>query len=417
MKILYLHQYFVFPEDSGGTRSFDLANLWNSKGLEIEVVTTSAFIKSIPLKKGWNVINRDNITVHILKLDYDNKLPFLKRIFVFLQFIFFASFKVLRLKCDVLLATSTPLTIGIPALLKKWRHKTPFVFEVRDVWPEAVIAIGALNNKVLANVLYSLEKAIYRSASLIVTLSDDMKTSIVSRYPKVCENKAVVVIENISEIKRFKYSSNSDSQSNLIQNSIGCCPRFSILYAGTFGKVNGIGYVVDLAEEVLKIDKTIVFILMGDGVMKDSVSTYAKIKGVLNRNLYILKPVSKMELPNWYNAVDMGSSFVIPIKELWANSANKFFDTLAASKPILINYEGWQAKVIRDSNLGYVLPTVVSQEAVKEFVEYTYDEKLLKEQSLNAFKKASYSYSLDVASEKYLSLFQNIMRNYVSKVH
>ena len=104
----------------------------------------------------------------------------------------------------------------------------------------------------------------------------------------------------------------------------------------------------------------------------------------------------------------MGSSFVIPIKELWANSANKFFDSLAASKPILINYEGWQAKIIKEDNLGYVLPEVLNEDAIKDFVLYTQNRELHALQSLNAFKKANASYSLELAVGKYLKIFNSI---------
>ena len=67
---------------------------------------------------------------------------------------------------------------------------------------------------------------------------------------------------------------------------------------------------------------------------------------VINKNVFFLDSISKDELPQLYYESDMGSSFVIPVKELWANSANKFFDTLAAGRPILINHKGWQEKVI-----------------------------------------------------------------------
>ena len=63
----------------------------------------------------------------------------------------------MSLKGDMVLATSTPLTIGVPALIKKWIHKTPFIFEIRDIWPEAAIAIGAINNKILQKISYLLE--------------------------------------------------------------------------------------------------------------------------------------------------------------------------------------------------------------------------------------------------------------------
>lgn len=404
MKLIYLHQYFLFPEDSGGTRSYDLAKSFVNKGYEVEVITSSGFIKSVELTDKWTVINRDGIKIHILKLDYSNDLSYLQRIFVFIKFLWLASFKALSIKGDVLLATSTPLTIGIPALIKKWFHKTPFIFEARDVWPEAVIAIGAINNKMVQKLLYYLEKTIYKNASAIVPLSTDMKQSIVSRYPDICNNKPVVVIENISEIERFF----NGVQSDILTQVIGYQPRFTVLYAGTFGRVNGIDYVIDLAKKTMQLDPSIVYILIGDGAMKSAVLEQAKAEQVLNKNLYILEAVNKKALPNWYKAVDMGSSFVIDVEALWANSANKFFDTLAASKPILINHEGWQAAVIRKDNVGFVLPATLTNEAIDSFVTYTQDITLQKQQQVNALAKAKSDYSLDIASNKYEIIFDSI---------
>ena len=76
----------------------------------------------------------------------------------FIKFLWFSILKILSIKGDLVLATSTPLTIGIPALIKKWIQKTPFIFETRDVWPEAVIAIGAINNTIIKKVLYFLRR-------------------------------------------------------------------------------------------------------------------------------------------------------------------------------------------------------------------------------------------------------------------
>jgi len=227
---------------------------------------------------------------------------------------------------------------------KKWIHKTPYVFEARDVWPEAVIAIGVIKNKFLQRVLYLLEKIIYKNATAIVPLSVDMKKSIVMRYPKYAAKKPIVVIENISETDRFQEG--YEMNVSLIKNKIGFQPRFTVLYAGTFGRVNGIDFVIDLAEKTLDMDKSIVFVLMGNGALKEEVAKQAKETGVLNKNVFIVDAVAKEELPQWYSEVDMGSSFVIPVKELWSNSANKFFDTLAAGRSLLINHPGWQKEVI-----------------------------------------------------------------------
>src|SRR5690554_2239234 len=104
----------------------------------------------------------------------------------------------------------------------------------------------------------------------------------------------------------------------------------------------------------------------------------------------------------------MGSSFVIDIKELWANSANKFFDTLAAGKPILINHEGWQAEIIRDYNIGFVLPPIISNEDANRFVEYTQNVNIIQEQQVNALSIAKERYSLEKAVEKYMDVFDKI---------
>ena len=94
--------------------------------------------------------------------------------------------------------------------------------------------------------------------------------------------------------------------------------------------------------------------------------------------------------------------------KLWANSANKYFDTLAAGKPILINYEGWQKSEILNENVGYVLPVKISDKAVANFISYTKDTFLHARQKENALNLAKKSYSLNKAVEKYKSIFDKM---------
>ena len=401
MKIIYLHQYFKFPYESGGTRSFDLSAGFLDLGHHVEVITSTSD-KRFKKTKRWTKVIKNGLVVHYIYLPYKNNMKYFQRSIIFLKFLFLSAFKLMSLKGDMVLATSTPLTIGVPALLKKWIHKTPFIFEVRDVWPEAVVAIGAINNKILTRVLYFLEHLIYRNASAIVPLSVDMKRSIISRYPKLAK-KPIRVIENISEINRFQkgYS----KKVSVIKNKIGFKPRFTILYAGAFGRVNGLNYVVELAVKLLSLDPTIVFILIGSGSEKDKLIKKAKDNKTLNKNIFIFDSVSKEDLSQIYYECDMGTSFVIPIKELWANSANKFFDTLAAGRPILINYNWWQKEVINQKNIGYVLPIELNEDEIKNFALYTRDEVLIENQRNNALDTAKENYHTDVAVAKYNGLF------------
>ena len=407
MKIIYLHQYFKFPNESGGTRSFDLATGFLGLGHHVEILTSTSDLRHKTGKR-WSKIEKNGLVVHYTYLNYGNDMTYYQRLTVFFQFLWFSSLKLLSLKGDVVLATSTPLTIGIPALIKKWIHKTPFIFQTRDIWPEAAIAIGAVNNKILQKILYLLEHLIYKNATAIVPLSVDMKQSIVSRYPKLVE-KPIEVIENISEINRFQNGYNKEV--SVLKKKIGFQPRFTVLYAGTFGRVNGIDYVIELANKLLHLDPTIIFILIGNGAEKKILMQKAIDKEVLNKNVFILDTVSKQDLPQLYFECNMGSSFVIPVKELWANSANKFFDTLAAGKPILINYNGWQKELINKKNIGYVLPVDINDNMVKEFALYSQKKVLIAKQQENALNIAEASYATDVAVVKYNVIFKDIFKN------
>ncbi|OMP78870.1 hypothetical protein BW716_12105 [[Flexibacter] sp. ATCC 35208] len=380
---------------SGGTRSYDLSKKFLEQGHQVIMITTSAFLKDFELTGTWTVINYEGIELHVLKQEYNNKLSFAKRIFVFLQFFLYASRRVLKVKGDVVIATSTPLTIAIPALVKKMLHHTPFIFEARDIWPEVPVAIGVIRNRQLIRILNSFEKYIYRNAKHIVALSEDMKHSIVSRTGT--NSDKVTVIYNISEMKRF---------SNVPEGA-PIMPKYTasdkiVLYAGTLGMVNGIKYVIDLAAETAQIDPEIVFMVLGDGMEKPELLRYAAERQVLNRQVFFLDPVPKNMLPKLYAESTIGSSFFIPVKELWANSANKFFDCLAAGRPILINYEGWQATAIHEKEVGIVLsPASNIKAAATALSNYLNDHSTLAKQRNNAIKLAEERYSLDIAAARY----------------
>lgn len=406
MKIIYLHQYFKMPDENGGTRSFDLATSFVKLGYSVDMVTTTSIPPANKVDK-WTVKEVEGIKVHYLYLPYDNSFSFFKRVWIFIQFIYYSLSRLLKIKGDIVLATSTPLTIGIPAILKKIFHGTPFIFEVRDVWPEAVAAIGAINNKLILKMLYKLEYYIYNKSEFIVPLSSDMKTSIVSRFPQF-EKKIKFVIENISEIKRFSERTEISKNKGIINDLIGFTPQTSILYAGTFGKVNNIEYVIQLAEKIYEKDKTIVFLLLGAGSERKNLIELAKSIGVFEKNVFFINPIGKKDLPLIYSEVSVGSSFVSPIKELWANSANKFFDTLAAGRPIIINHYGWQAKEIDENNIGYVLNPQLNEIDLNDFVGYLNNKQLLVESGLRSRKLAMEKFSLEEAVKKYNIILQAV---------
>ena len=147
MRILYIHQYFTTPGLGGGTRSYEFAKRLASWGHDLVVLTGREFTREAFLEIP------DGITVMSSNTPYSNAFNGVKRIRSFIEF----AFKAVRLgwsrPIDVIIATSTPLTVGLPALVLSWRHRVPFVFEVRDLWPEAPIQMGAIRNPVLISFL------------------------------------------------------------------------------------------------------------------------------------------------------------------------------------------------------------------------------------------------------------------------
>ena len=393
MKLLYIVQYFTFPDEADGTRPYDLAVSFVRKGIDVTVLTSDTSGKA---SEKWSYVERDGIKVYRLNCPYDNKMGFFRRIVSFCKFFINVSIKQFSFDYDLMLSSSTPLTNGFPALVANTFRKKPYVFEVRDVWPGVPIAMGYFKNIIAQKLLYAFEKRIYKKASYIVPLSTGMDANIQERYP----NNKSVVIPNISELNRF---------SNIEKTVDIDFPEGKkiVLYAGTFGNVNGLSYVNKLAKETLELDPDLWYYLIGFGKEKEDNIQEAKELGVLNKNVFIFDPVKKNDLPYLYSKCTAGSSYVIDIPALWDNSANKFFDTLAAKKPIVINHQGWQADTIKEYNIGYVLPPVVSHEIAKGFVAYMNDSALLKQQGENSYKLAEKEYSLDVAVGKYMSIFHS----------
>ena len=160
MKILYLHQYFRTPHMHGGTRSYEMARRMVEAGHEVHLVTT--WQDETDHETWWHE-EIDGINVHWLPVPYSNKMGIAQRIGAFFKFALKAKGKATAIGGDVVFSTSTPLTIAIPGVLTARRLKCRHVFEVRDLWPELPMAIGALRNPVLIWAARALERFAYRN--------------------------------------------------------------------------------------------------------------------------------------------------------------------------------------------------------------------------------------------------------------
>lgn len=352
MDILYLHQYFATPESNAGTRSYEMAKRLVKNGHDVTFVTSSAYFSdNYNLQKGWNYLEIDAIKLHVLHLDYSNKDSFFKRILKFISFSVRSTLKSFSIKCDVVFATSTPLTIAIPGLFYSKFKKVPLVFEVRDLWPELPVATGVIKNKLVIKLATWLEEYTYKNSKRLIGLSPGMcegitRHGIPAEHVTLATNSCDTDLFDVNKSVGLGYL---NAKLNFVNS------RKLIVYTGTFGLINKVGYIVELAKAAEKLDLNLCFVAIGDGMEKQQVLADAEKAGVLNKNLYILPPVPKTEIVELLSAADLSLSLFGSVKEMWHNSANKLFDSLASQTPIAINYGGWQQEFINEYKCGLIL--------------------------------------------------------------
>lgn len=399
MKLVYLHQYFNTPEMVGSTRSYEMAKRIAAAGHEVHVVTSRRGIAASNEK--WSAEEISGFTVHWVEVPYKNNMSYARRMMAFFSFALKAAFQTIKIKPTIIFATSTPLTIALPAIFAKKYLKIPMVFEVRDLWPDVPIELNILTSRPLIWLARKLEISAYRNSQSVVALSPDMCAGVVSKgVPK----ESVYNIPNSCDFDLFAVEPNLGLSLRKRFNWLGKNPL--VLYTGTLGKINGVSYMVTLAAKVAKIDPDIRFLIVGEGVEQAEVERLARELGVLNNNFFMFPSVPKTELVELVSAATVVTSFVIPIEILWGNSANKFFDGLAAGKPIVINHEGWQADMIRSNNVGLVLDSKDFDLASRAIVDLLHDPLRLEECSKNSTLLGMTQFSRDKLAKKLLSVLE-----------
>ena len=400
MKITYIHQYFNTPAMTGSTGSFEAARRLVKMGHEVNLITTRRDgVKS----NEWEVTKESGINVHWISIPYSNKMGFAERLKAFFLFVFYSARKAASLQTDVIFATSTPLTIALPAVYAKWQRKVPMVLEVRDLWPEVPIAMGVLANPFLVFAAKWLEKFAYANAKAIVALSPDMRDGIVRvGYPP----EKVDVIPNGSDPDFANVSEELGTEFRL-KNNIPLNVTLMV-YAGTLGRVNGVGYLVKLAAALVDDPRFFIFVI-GDGVENEKILSLARASGVLGKNFLMAQPVPKAQMPQVLSAADIVISTIIPVPALEANSANKIFDGMSAGRCIAINHGGWLATLLRDTDAGLVLSQNIDDAALQIREILDSPEKLaLKKQ--HAQELANNVFSRDILAEKLESILSNVVR-------
>lgn len=397
MKILYFHQHFSTPKGSAGIRSYAMAQALINNGHQVTMVCGSFGAGQTglaqPFVKGARRGVVDGIEIIEFELPYSNSMSFLQRVKIFFSFAFKSIKVALTEKYDVVFATTTPLTAGIPGIAAKWLKRKPFVFEVRDLWPELPKAMGVIKNPIVLSLMSALEWASYRSADRLIGLSPGIVQGITKRG--VAPEK-VALIPNGCDLNIFAGEHHAWRPEQVAESDL------MAIFTGTHGLANGLDAVIAVATELKKRQRDdIKLVLVGDGMKKKDLQLQAQ-KLELN-NVIFHDPVNKDKLAGLMASADLGLQILANIPAFYyGTSPNKFFDYIAAGLPVLNNYPGWLAEMIQEKQCGFAVPPE-SPKLFADALEQAADNRdELKNMGIRAQALARESFDRDMLSQQFV---------------
>ena len=387
MKILYIHQYFKTPADGGALRSYFIANAMANRGWEVEMITAHN-------EPRYEKKMIEGITVHYLPVPYYNEFSFRQRMWAFMKFVRLATKLIRRLPhADICYATSTPLTVGLIALRAKKIMKIPYIFEVRDLWPEAPIALGVLKNPVLKYYSRKLEKKIYSHATAIVALSPGMEEAV----RKTAPDHDIYLIPNMADTAFFEGMEETEDKNR----------PFSIGYFGAFGRANHLEYLLHTAKACTDAGLDVRFLMAGEGAEKKMLEKKAKSMGLTN--MEILPFQNRENIRSLMARVDACYTSFLNVPVLQTASPNKFFDGLAAGRLSIVNTSGWLRELVERHQCGFYADPE-KPEAFPSLVRpYLDDKKLLKSQRQHARNLAASMFAREKLTNQVCEIIEKVV--------
>jgi glycosyltransferase involved in cell wall biosynthesis len=407
MKVLYFHQHFTTPAGSGGTRSHEFACELVARGHQVTMVCGTHRLGGLnlksPLERGRRRGSLDGIDVIEFELDYSNYDSLMRRSAIFFRFALRSIGVALREDYDLLFATSTPLTAGIPGIaMKVLGRRKPFIFEVRDLWPELPRAMGVVKNPLVLAGLSALEWLSYRCADACVALSPGIAKGIARRSRA---GQRIEIIPNGCDLELFKPGNRAD----LALPGIG--PRDTVaVFTGAHGIANGLDAVLDAAAVLKARGRTdIKLVFIGDGKLKPCLQQRARDEQL--DSCLFLDPMPKTRLNTVVSNADIGLMILQNVPAFYyGTSPNKFFDYLSAGLPVLNNYPGWLANLITTHRCGLAVPPDDARAFADALITLADDAGLRREMSANARGLATREFDRHRLAEAWVQLLEAVLQ-------
>lgn len=346
MKILFITDNFPPEVNAPATRTIEHCKEWVNEGAEVTVLTCAPNFPHGKVYEGYKNKLYQTETIDGIKVirvwSYiASNSGFLKRILDYISFAFMAFWVGLFQKHDIVVATSPQFFTTWAAWgISKIRRK-PWVFELRDIWPESIKTVGAMKESRALDFLEKIELSLYRSSDKIIAVTDAFKLNLINRG---IEEQKIDVVTNGSNMELF---SPRDKDKKLL-NELHLEGKFIVGYLGTHGMAHSLDFIMHAISHIS--DKDIHFLFVGDGAMKNTIVDIAK--KLFLSNVTFLDPISKDKMPQYLSIIDVSLAPLKRSDNFKTVIPSKIFEASAMGKPTLLGVEGQAQKIIEKYNAG-----------------------------------------------------------------
>jgi lipopolysaccharide/colanic/teichoic acid biosynthesis glycosyltransferase len=406
MYILLIHQAFATEQEAGGTRHYELARHLVQQGHRVTIIASSVSYLTgqvLPSARGRWTVREQLDGIEVLRTWAYAALhrSFFTRVLSFLSFMFSSFVAALQVRdVDIVWGTSPPIFQAVTAYLVARLKRVPFVFEVRDLWPDFAIETGVLRNPLLIWASRRLERFLYHHADRLIVNSPGFSPHL--RRCGVPEEK-IALIPNGVEVSMF----NPADQGEAIRQELRLENKFIALYAGAHGLANDLGTVL-LAAKRLEAYPDIVFVLVGDGKERPNLIRQAEELGISNVRFVPAQPKARM--PAFLAAADVCIAILKPIPMFTTTYPNKVFDYMAAGRPTVLAIDGVIREVIEAADGGTFVQPGDPAALAEAVLRYYRDPDLRHRHGQNARSYVAAHFDRSQQAPKLEDTFQRVYR-------
>jgi glycosyltransferase involved in cell wall biosynthesis len=352
MRILYVSQYFPPEIAAPAARVHELSREWVRLGHDVMVLTAFPHHPTgVKRPEDRRVLERREIVdgIDVLR-SYVYAVPnkgIAKRMISYASFMVSAiALGQLRLsRPDVVVATSPQLLCGVAGYCLSRAFHAPFVFEVRDLWPESILAVDAMGDNVVVRGLKSVARFLYEKSQRIVTVGEGYRRSIHDLYG--IDLARMDVVPNGIDPTLFS----PGEKNNEVRREFGWGDRFVLLYLGTHGMAHALDKVVEAARR-LQNEPRLLFAFVGEGAEKENLKKRAVGLG----NVQFIEAQPKARVPDFYAACDLGIVTLRDTSLFQEVLPSKIFEYLGMERPILLGVGGEARRLVETVGAGVYVP-------------------------------------------------------------